>query len=231
MSTSAAPSSAQRLAVFYREYIGKKIAMALSGVILFGYVVIHMAGNLQIFAGREKINDYAAQLHSSAPLLWGARAVLLAAVVIHAYTAISLARQARAARPDGYRRKGERHPNLPARTMVMSGLVLAAFIVFHLLHLTVGVIDSRFKELKPYDNMAAGFQWGAAGAVVALFYVVSVVLLGSHLYHGAWSMFQSLGISHPRYTPKIKAFAAVFAFVLTVGFSSVPLAFLFGLVR
>lgn len=227
MSTSAAPSSAQRLAIFYREYIGKKIAMALSGVVLFGYVVIHMAGNLQIFAGREQINNYAAQLHSSAPVLWGARVVLLAAVVIHAYTAIWLARQARAARPDAYRRKGERHPNLPARTMLLSGVVLAAFIVFHLLHLTVGVIDPNFKELKPYDNMISGFQQ----PVVALFYVVSVVLLGSHLFHGAWSMFQSLGISHPRYTPKLKAFAAFFAFVLTVGFSAVPLAVLFGLGR
>ncbi|AKT43521.1 succinate dehydrogenase cytochrome b subunit [Chondromyces crocatus] len=227
MSTIAAPSQAQRLTLFYREFIGKKIAMALSGVVLFGYVVIHMAGNLQIFAGREQINSYAAQLHSSAPVLWGARVVLLTAVLVHIYTAISLTRQSRAARPEGYRKTGQRHPNLPARTMLFSGLALAAFIVFHLLHLTTGTVHPQFADLKPYDNMVSGFQM----PVVALFYVLSVALLGAHLYHGAWSMFQSLGISHPRYTPALKKFAVAFAFLLTVGFSLVPLAVLFGVVR
>ncbi|EYF04492.1 succinate dehydrogenase cytochrome b subunit [Chondromyces apiculatus] len=227
MSTIAASSNAQRLALFYREVIGKKIAMALSGVVLFGYVVIHMAGNLQLFAGREQINDYAAKLHSSAPVLWGARAVLLTAVIVHIYTAIALTRLSYAARPDGYRKKGHRHSNLPARTMLWSGMVLAAFIVFHLLHLTTGTAHPQFQDLKPYDNMVAGFQM----PVVALFYVISVVLLGAHLYHGAWSMFQSLGISHPRYTPALRKFAVVFAFLLTVGFAVVPLAVLFGVVR
>ncbi|HSN99207.1 MAG TPA: succinate dehydrogenase cytochrome b subunit, partial [Candidatus Nanopelagicales bacterium] len=193
----------------------------------FGYVVIHMAGNLQIFAGPEQINAYAAQRHRSAPLLWGARVVLLVAVGVHIYTGISLSVQARRARPEGYRKKGQRYPNLPARTMLLSGVVLLAFIVFHLLHLTVGVVHPQFAELRPYENMVTGFRT----PVVALFYVLSVVLLGAHLFHGAWSMFQSLGINHPRYTPKLRAFAAIFAFVLTVGFATVPLAVLFGAVR
>jgi succinate dehydrogenase / fumarate reductase cytochrome b subunit len=227
MSTTAAPSRSQQIALFYRDFVGKKVAMALSGVVLFGYVIIHMLGNLQIFLGRDSINAYAAALHSSAAVLWGARAVLLAAVVIHFYTGLSLAMRSRAARPVGYVAKGQRHPNLAARTMVLSGLVIGAFIVFHILHLTTGTAHPSFVALNPYDNMVRGFQVPA----VAIAYVVSVALLGLHLYHGAWSMFQSVGINHPRYTPAIKKFAATTAILLIAGFSAVPLAVLFGLVR
>jgi succinate dehydrogenase / fumarate reductase cytochrome b subunit len=227
MSTTAAPAASQRIALFYQDYIGKKVAMALSGVVLFGYVVIHMAGNLQIFMGRERINAYAHTLHESTALLWTARVVLLLAVGVHFYTGLSLAMISRAARPARYQVKGQRHPNLAARTMVLSGLVLAAFIVFHILHLTTGTIrPAPFVELNPYDNMVQGFRQPA----VALFYVISVCLLGAHLYHGAWSMFQSVGINHPRYTPGLRRFAAVMAFLLAIGFSTVPIAVLTGLV-
>lgn len=228
MSTTAAPSQAQRLALFYREYVGKKIAMALSGVVLFGFTVGHMAGNLQVFMGRERINAYAETLHSSSGLLWTVRGVLLLAVVVHAYTGIWLWKQSRDARPSRYHKNGQRHPNLAGRTMALSGVVLAAFIVFHLLHLTGGTFNPYlpFEDLRPYENMVAGFRYPA----VALFYVVAVFMLGLHIFHGAWSMFQSVGISHPRFTPSIRRFAATFALVLAVGFSSVPLAILFGLV-
>jgi succinate dehydrogenase / fumarate reductase cytochrome b subunit len=225
-STAAASSPTQRFTLFYREYLGKKIAMALSGVVLFGYVVVHMLGNLQIFMGRERINAYAASLHSSALVLWGARAVLLVAVVVHAYTGLWLAQQSRAARPVRYQVNGQRYPNWAGRTMVLSGVVIGAFVVFHLLHLTTGTVHPSFVELKPYENMVSGFRM----PIVALFYVLSVVLLGLHLYHGVWSMFQSVGVSHPRYTPVLKKASIFFAFLLAVGFSTVPLAVLLGLV-
>lgn len=228
MSTTAPTSHAERLALFYREYVGKKIAMALSGVVLFGFVIGHMAGNLQIFLGREKINAYAETLHSNAALLWGVRGVLLLAVVVHAYTGIWLWKQSRDARPQRYHKPGQRYPNLAGRTMALSGIVIGAFVVFHLLHLTAGTFNPTlpFADLRPYENMVAGFRF----PLVALFYVVAVLMLGLHLYHGAWSMFQSVGISHPRYTPTIKRLAVLFAFVLAVGFAAVPLAVMLGLV-
>lgn len=231
MSSTAAPSSlptrAQRVALFYRDLVGKKFAMALSGVVLFGFVIGHMAGNLQVFLGREKINDYAVSLHSSAPLLWGLRIVLFISVVVHAYTGVTLAQLSRAARPVRYQVKGQRHPNVAARTMLLSGLVVAAFIVYHLLHLTTGTLHPEFVHLDPYDNLVNGFRV----TPVAIAYLVSVSLLGLHLYHGAWSMFQSVGISHPRYSPALKRFAAAISVLLVVGFSSVPIAIMTGLVR
>jgi succinate dehydrogenase / fumarate reductase, cytochrome b subunit len=231
MSSTAAPSSlstrAQRVALFYRDLVGKKIAMALSGVVLFGYVIGHMAGNLQIFLGRQKLNDYAAFLHGTASLLWGTRILLFISVVVHIYTGVALVLHSRAARPVGYRVKGQRLPNIAARRMALTGAVVAAFIVYHLLHLTVGSVHPSFVPLDPYDNLVNGFRV----TPVAIAYVVAVCLLGMHLYHGAWSMFQSVGISHPRYSPALKKFAAAMSILLVVGFSSVPLAVMTGLVR
>lgn len=227
MSTTQAPSTSQRIALFYGDFVGKKVAMAFSGVVLFGYVIAHMLGNLQIFLGRARLNAYAEALHASAALLWTVRVVLLVAVAVHFYTGLSLAGASRAARPVAYRVKGQRRPNLAARTMVLSGLVIGAFVVFHLLDLTIGTVHPGFIPLNPYDNMVHGFQVPA----VAIAYVVAVCLLGLHLYHGAWSMFQSVGVSHPRYTPALKRFAATIAVVLAVGFSTVPLSVLLGFVR
>ncbi|WP_438015341.1 succinate dehydrogenase cytochrome b subunit [Sorangium sp. So ce315] len=231
MSPTAAPSTlpsrAQRVALFYRDLVGKKFAMALSGVVFFGFVIGHMAGNLQVYLGRQKFNDYAAFLHGTPSLLWGTRIVLLVSLIVHVYTGVTLALHSRAARPVRYQVKGQRHPNLAARTMLLSGGVLAAFILFHLLHLTTGTLHPDFVPLDAYDNVVKGFS----SAPVAIAYVVAMGLLGLHLYHGAWSMFQSLGLAHPRYTPALRKFAAASSIVLVVGFSSVPLAVLFGLVR
>lgn len=230
MSSTAAPSSpptrSERVALFYRDLIGKKIAMALSGLILFAYVVGHMVGNLQIFLGWQKINDYAAFLRGSPFLLWGVRVVLFAAVVVHIYTAASLAVQSRSARPVPYRIEGQRHPNIAARTMLLSGLVVAAFIVYHLLHLTTGTLHPNFVPLDPYDNVVNGFRV----IPVAIAYIVAVALLGLHLLHGAWSMFQSVGIAHPRYSPMLKKLAVAVSILLVAGFASIPLAVLTGLV-
>ncbi|KYF52956.1 hypothetical protein BE08_18155 [Sorangium cellulosum] len=231
MSPTAAPSTlpsrAQRVALFYRDLVGKKFAMALSGVVFFGFVIGHMAGNLQVFLGRQKFNDYAAFLHGTPSLLWGTRIVLLVSLIVHVYTGVTLAMHSRAARPVAYQVKGQRHPNLAARTMLLSGGVLAAFILYHLLHLTTGTVHPDFVPLDAYDNVVKGFS----SAPVAIAYVVAMGLLGLHLYHGAWSMFQSMGLSHPRYTPALRKFAAASSILLVVGFSSIPLAVLFGLVR
>lgn len=231
MSSTAAPrslpSTAQRASLLYRELIGKKAAMALSGVVLFGYVIGHMAGNLQIFMGRQKINDYAKFLHSTPSLLWGTRTLLLIAVAVHIYTGLSLAARAKAARPVAYRVKGARQPNIAARTMVLSGLVIGAFVVYHLLHLTVGSVHPNFVDLDPYDNLVTGFRV----TPVAIAYIISVALLGVHLYHGAWSMFQSLGLSHPRYTPALKTFAAAISVVLVAGFCAVPISIMTGVIH
>ncbi|KYF61251.1 succinate dehydrogenase cytochrome b subunit [Sorangium cellulosum] len=231
MSPTAAPSTlpsrAQRVALFYRDLVGKKFAMALSGVVFFGFVIGHMAGNLQVFLGRQKFNDYAAFLHGTPSLLWGTRLLLLASLVVHLYTGITLALHSRAARPVRYQVKGHRHPNLAARTMLLSGGVLAAFILYHLLHLTTGTVHPDFVPLDAYDNVVKGFS----SAPVAIAYVVAMGLLGLHLYHGAWSMFQSMGLAHPRYTPALRKFAAASSILLVAGFSSIPLAVLFGLVR
>jgi succinate dehydrogenase / fumarate reductase, cytochrome b subunit len=233
MSSTAAPSNlpsrSERVAVFYRDLVGKKFAMALSGVVLFGFVIGHMAGNLQVFLGRQKMNDYAAFLHGTPALLWGTRITLFIAVLVHIYTGVTLAQRSREARPVRYQvyRSRQQRPNVAARTMILSGLVLAAFIIYHLLHLTVGVAHTDFVPLAPYENLVTAFR----SVPVAIAYIVSVSLLGLHLFHGAWSMFQSLGISHPRLTPALKRFAAAMSLLLVVGFSSVPLAVLIGLVR
>ncbi|WP_437324408.1 succinate dehydrogenase cytochrome b subunit [Sorangium sp. So ce381] len=231
MSPTAAPSTlparAQRAATFYRDLVGKKIAMALSGVIFFGFVIGHMAGNLQVFLGRQKFNDYAAFLHGTPSLLWGTRIVLLASLIVHVYTGVTLAQHSRAARPVPYQVKGQRRPNVAARTMLLSGGVLGAFIVYHLLHLTTGTVHPDFVPLDAYDNVVKGFSPGPA----AIAYVVAMGLLALHLYHGAWSMFQSVGLNHPRYSPVLKKFAAASSILLFAGFSSIPLAVLFGIVR
>ncbi|WP_437501807.1 succinate dehydrogenase cytochrome b subunit [Sorangium sp. So ce1099] len=231
MSPTAAPSTlptrAQRVALFYRDLVGKKFAMALSGVVFFGFVIGHMAGNLQVYLGRQKFNDYAAFLHGTPSLLWGTRLVLFLSLVVHLYTGISLTLHSRAARPVRYQVKGQRHPNIAARTMLLSGGFLAAFILFHLLHLTTGTVHPDFVPLDAYDNVVKAFS----SAPVTIAYVVAMGLLGLHLYHGAWSMFQSMGLSHPRYTPALRKLAAASSILLVVGFSSIPLAVLFGLVR
>jgi succinate dehydrogenase / fumarate reductase, cytochrome b subunit len=132
-----------------------------------------------------------------------------------------------AARPIGYVKKKAVHSSLASRTMMWSGPIVLAFLIFHLLHLTWGTVHPAFRELQPYDNMVTGFRV----IPVAVFYVIAVSLLGLHLYHGAWSMFQSMGINHPRYTPKLRKFAAYASVLITLGFVSIPIAVATGLVN
>lgn len=226
MSTAVATTQLTRVARFYESTIGKKAIMAVTGLILFGYLIAHMLGNLQIFLGPEVLNHYAETLHGNPPLLWTARIILLISVVLHIWASLQLSAIKNEARPQSYVKRANVSSSWASRSMMLSGPIIAAFVVFHLLHLTTGTIHSQFVPIHPYENLVNGFI-----LPFALIYIVVMVLIGFHLSHGIWSMFQSMGLNHPRYTPAIKKFAAIFSWILVAGFISVPLAVLTGLVR
>jgi succinate dehydrogenase / fumarate reductase cytochrome b subunit len=217
---------------FYDAPIGKKAVMAVTGAMLFGYVIAHLLGNLQIYsADHDQINRYAAFLHDpgTAALLWTARTVLLAAVVMHIVAGIQLWKLKREARPIQYVKKADVPTSYAARTMMWSGPIVAAFVIFHVLHLTVGAVVP-LQELSPNHpdvrtNVIDGFLY----PLVSSSYIVAMILLCMHLYHGLWSMFQSLGFSHPRYTPLLKKGAALIAILIAIGNCSIPIAVMLGL--
>jgi succinate dehydrogenase / fumarate reductase cytochrome b subunit len=215
------------VARFYDSTIGKKAVMAVTGAVLFGYLIVHMLGNLQVFLGPEVMNHYAETLHANLPLLWGVRIVLLVSVLLHTWAALQLSALKNAARPVAYVKPANVQATTGSRTMMLSGPVIALFIIGHLLHLTTGTLHPQFVELRAYENVIYGFS----NPIASLLYIVTMILVGFHLSHGIWSMFQSLGFSHPRYTPIIKKVAAVFSWVLIAGFISVPVAVLAGLLR
>ena len=227
MSTVIANTQLMRVARFYESTIGKKAIMAVTGLLLFGFLIAHMLGNLQIFLGPAVMNHYAETLHGNPPLLWTVRILLLVSVVLHIWASISLSMLKREARPVGYVKHTPIISSWASRTMMVSGPIIAAFVTFHLLHLTTGTIHPHFVPLHAYENLVHGFLV----VPFSIAYIVAMVLIGFHLSHGIWSMFQSVGFSHPRYTPMIKKFAPVFAWVLIAGFISVPIAVLTGLVR
>jgi succinate dehydrogenase / fumarate reductase cytochrome b subunit len=226
MSAVAINSTLARGVFFYRTTIGKKVVMAVTGLVLFGFLIAHMAGNLQFFLGREVLNTYAENLHHNAALLWVVRFTLLFAVLLHIVAAVQLAALQKAARPLGYAKKQSVGSTYASRTMYWSGPIIAIFVVYHLLHMTLGVrgIHPHFEHLNAYDNVVYGFSQ----PLVTIAYTIAMILVGMHLYHGIWSMFQSLGLSHPRYTPKLRVFAKVFSVLLIIGFLAVPLAVLAG---
>ena len=229
--SALAVSPVDRAVRFWEAPIGKKVVMAITGLILFGYVVGHLLGNLQIYAADpQQINRYAAFLHSPGNVipLWVIRALLLAAVILHIVSAVQLWAQNNAARPVAYKKKNDVPTAYAARTMRWSGVIVGAFIVFHILHLTVGSV-LPIREIGPNApdvryTVITGFQ----NPAVAGFYIVAMILLCMHLYHGLWSMFQSMGFSHPRYTPLLKKGAALVAILIAVGNISIPIAVLAG---
>lgn len=228
MSAIAVNSPAGRFSRFYEAAIGKKAVMAVTGVVLFGYVVGHMLGNLQIFLGREQINRYAAFLHSAPAMLWAVRTLLIACVVLHVVAALQLWLLQRRARPVRYVKKKENGGDYASLTMMWSGPLLAAFIVFHILHLTADRIPGLPLDSEDvYANIVNAFLH----PVVSVAYIAAVSLLMLHLYHGLWSMFQSVGANHPRYTPVLKTLARTVAIVLLAGYAAIPVSVMAGLVR
>lgn len=220
----------------YRTTIGKKAIMALTGAIWIGYVVVHMYGNLKVFSGAVYFNEYAEGLRTlGAPvfghlhLLFIARVVLVATLIAHVWAAFSLYQQARRARPTDYAMLRVVQANYPSLTMRYGGVFILLFIVYHLMHLTWGaqLVHSDFIRGDAYHNLVVGFQaWP-----VVLVYLVGLVALALHLYHGTWSMFQTLGLSS-RDTEYIYRGVSLFlAIVVPVGFAIVPIAVQIGMVR
>jgi succinate dehydrogenase / fumarate reductase, cytochrome b subunit len=219
--------------------LGKKYLMAISGFALFLFVVGHMLGNLQIFLGPDAINQYGHFLQSKPELVWMARIGLLAMVLIHIWSAIKLSAENKAARPQGY---GDYKPvgsSYASRTMLISGLVILAFIIYHLLHFTVqtegiNFASTNFKTLHDakqrhdiYNMMVIGFSQ----PIVSIFYIVSMALLSLHLSHGVSSMFQSLGWKNRKYAKVIDRLALTAAALLIIGYSAIPIAVLTGVLK
>ncbi len=226
MSTLVA-GSPNRTAILYQSVIGKKIIMAVTGFILCGFVMGHMIGNLQLFAGPEKLNHYAALLQGLGGALWLIRGILLLSVGLHIAMAIQLTLLKWDARPNAYVKKAAIASTYAARTMIWSGPIVGAFLVYHLLHFTTGQVHPDFVKGDVYRNVVTGFQ----NPAVALFYMIANILLAIHLYHGVWSMFQSLGVAHPRYTPILRNVAMVYGYIIGIGNVSMPLVVLAGLVK
>jgi succinate dehydrogenase / fumarate reductase cytochrome b subunit len=215
----------ERLA-FYEAPVGKKIVVGVTGLILIGYVVAHMLGNLQIFLGRERINAYAELLHSAGPLLWTARIVLLAAVGLHIVFTLQLWLLKRNARPVRYVKKIDVPSAYAARTMILSGPLIAAFVIFHVLHLTTGQAGLPFEPLNVYDNVVRGFRiW-----YVSLAYMVAVSLVGVHVWHGLWSMLHTLGLDDERYRPTLQFISHAVGLLTALGYLSIPVAVLTGVI-
>lgn len=211
---------------FWNSSIGKKAVMAVTGLIMVGFLIAHMLGNLQVFAGPLKINEYAAALRDLGPLLWVARAGLAIALVLHVIAAYQLTRRKQTARPVGYAHEEPQVSTFAARTIRWGGVLLLVFIVLHLLHLTFGTIHPAFDAKDIYGNLVAGFQiWW-----VTALYLVAMVGLGLHLYHGTWSSIRTLGLTRASGNPLKRRVSAVLAWVLYVGFSLVPIAVLARLV-
>ena len=220
---------------FYRSSIGKKMIIAVTGVILILFVVGHLLGNLQIFLGPNWINGYSQHLRDLGPLLWAIRIFLLAAVTIHVYATIQLAIENRRARPVPYIEKEHVKATFASRHMLMSGLIVLAFIIYHIAHFTVRVTDPRFAMLKAdplnhydvYSMMVYGFQ----NYLVSGFYVLGLFLLALHLNHGSSSFFQSLGLNDKKLAPRLALGGRIFAWLLFVGYTSIPIAILLGLIK
>jgi succinate dehydrogenase cytochrome b subunit len=217
-----------------RSTVGKKIAMAVSGAILVLWVIGHMVGNLKVFLGPKAINDYAEGLRTigeplfaRGQLLWIARIGLILAVVVHIVSAAQLTLLSRAARPIGYRKAPHLELGYASRTMRWGGVIILAYAIYHLMHMTFGSAHPDFVPGDVYHNLVVGFSsWP-----VVIAYTVATATLMFHLYHGIWSALQTLGASHPHYETLRRRGSAAIAILLFLGFTAVPVAVLTGVLR
>lgn len=222
-------------AALYRSTIGKKALMAVTGLIWIGYVVMHMYGNLKAFQGGVYFNEYAEGLRYLGAPLFGylhlltiARIGLVVAIVVHVWAAYSLWALAREARPGSYASHRLVQANYASVTMRYGGTVILLFVIYHLAHLTwgLGVVNNDYIRGDAYHNLVVGFR----SLPVVLIYLVALVALGLHLYHGTWSMFQTLGLNDRNWDMPLRALAWVLAIVVPVGFASVPIAIQLGFI-
>ncbi|MGK5630517.1 succinate dehydrogenase cytochrome b subunit [Streptomyces sp. URMC 123] len=230
LATRTARPSTLRL--LWQSTVGKKAVMAVTGVIMLMYLVVHMLGNLKIFFGAGEFNGYARWLRTIGEpalhygwFLWLARLVLVTAVVLHAVAAYQLSRRDRAARPRGYVHRRHR-ASYATRTMRWGGVILALFIVWHILDLTTLTVNPRAQQHHPYENLVASFSTWYGGGI----YIVAMLALCLHIHHGFWSAAQTLGANSARRQGALKATAAGLSLILTLGFLSVPVAVMTGVV-
>ncbi len=227
MSAASVGLPNRRTDRFYTSTVGTKAVMAVSGCILFLFVLGHLVGNLQIYEGPEKLNSYSRFLHSMPALLWGVRITLLVMVALHIWSSIQLAVRNFDARPTGYVKRKATGSSYASRTMYWSGPIILAFVIYHLLDFTFGAVNPSFQEGNVYANVVASFQLPQVSA----FYILAMLLLCMHLYHGLWSMFQSLGFHQAQYTSALRRGAAIIAILIAIGNLSIPVAVMAGLVR
>lgn len=226
---------------FLNSSIGSKVLMAVTGAGLLGFVIAHMAGNMLVFAGPEALNEYAHGLQSLGAVLWGARLGLLGCLLVHVIVAFKLWMANRNARPSKYQYEATLRAPVTSRTMIVTGASLLAFIVYHLLHFTVGVVGSDHHASKfmvdvpgvvgeqmpdVYQMVVTGFSSPA----VAITYIVAMLLLGGHLHHGIASLFQTLGLAAPKYRPLIQKGSMGLAAVLVLGNIAMPLSIMLGII-
>jgi succinate dehydrogenase / fumarate reductase cytochrome b subunit len=214
--------------------VGKKWVMAVSGIMLLGFVAAHMVGNLKVFLGESHLNTYAEWLRTLGEpalprtvLLWGMRLGLIAAFALHIISAYQLTMMNRRARPVKYQAPRDYvAANFASRTMRWTGIIVALFILFHLADLTWGSANPKFVRGDPYNNLFNSFE----RVPVAVFYILANIALAFHIFHGAWSMFQSLGWNNPRFNSWRRSFAIAFALVIGIGNVSMPLLIVTGVV-
>jgi succinate dehydrogenase / fumarate reductase cytochrome b subunit len=220
----------------FTSSVGKKFIMAVTGLALFLFVFLHMVGNLQIFLGWEELNRYGAFLQGNVELLWPARIALLVIVSLHIWSAIKLTQENRAARPQPYARHEIVAASYASRTMLMSGLIILAFIIFHLLHFTVQMPAVNFtgknfvdlRDAKGRHDVFAMVVLGFKRPLVSCFYIFAMFLLFLHLSHGLSAMFQSLGWKSPAYAPLINRFAMTVSWLIFLGYIAIPIAVMLG---
>jgi succinate dehydrogenase / fumarate reductase, cytochrome b subunit len=233
-TTPARKFSKNPLIAFYQSSIGKKYVVAVTALFLILYVLGHLVGNLQIYLGPDRINAYAKFLHDLGPILWVVRVILLAAFVIHIVATIQLAQENRLAKPQKYAVAGYQRSTMASRTMIVSGLIVLCFVIYHLLQFTLQVTDPEFREVHDsigrhdvYRMLILGFRH----PLVSLFYVIALFLLTTHLSHGFASVVQTLGINNRKIAKFISTGGQILAWVVFAGYVSIPVTILLGLIR
>ena len=222
-------TTSQSSVSFISASIGRKVLMAITGISLIGFLIVHMIGNLQLFVGQEQLNTYAETLQSMGSLKWGFRLFMLALAAIHIWESIVLWFRNRQARPVGYKREDTVQASLSSRTMIYTGLLIFFFVVYHLLHFTLITTNPEYAQLKDslgrmdvYSMVITGFS----NYVISAVYLIAVFLLSYHLSHAAESFFQTMGWNNDKYLPKLKTLSNLFAVVIFIGYASMPAAVL-----
>lgn len=217
------------LSRFFGSSIGLKLAMAVSGFMMVGFLLAHLSGNLLVFAGADAINAYARGLRNFLPVLWFLRLGLIFSVMIHISSALALTKKNRSARPKAYATRSWRTTSTSAKSMMLTGLVILSFVIFHLLHLTFHVTHVEFKNLAPFDVYST-LMISFKSPALCFFYALSVILLMTHLSHGITSFFQTIGFRHKAFQPLIDKLGPCISFALSLGYLSIPLSIYFGLI-